>query len=174
MAKTRAEKDALFAELKEAVAGKAIVFTQYTGLTVRDMTDLRAELRKVDGRYTVTKNTLLRKAMDEAGVGGVPTEILDVQLAVATSATDEVEPNRIVVNFAKTHEKMGILGAVVDGKFVDAAGVKALAALPSRDELYAKAVSSIAAPLTGLVNVLAGNLRGLVTVLKQYQEKKTA
>ncbi|MGI6103583.1 MAG: 50S ribosomal protein L10 [Patescibacteria group bacterium] len=174
MAKTRAQKDALFAELKDAVAGKAIVFTQYTGLTVRDMTDLRAELRKVQGRYTVTKNTLLRKAMDEAGIAGVPTEVLDVQLAVATSATDEVEPNRIVVNFQKTHEKMEILGAVVDGKFVDAAGVKALAALPSRDELYAKMVGSIAAPLSGMVNVLAGNLRGLVTVLKQYQEKKAA
>ena len=174
MAKTRAEKDALFAELKEAVSGKAVVFTRYTGLTVRDMTDLRAELRKVGGRYTVTKNTLLRKAMEEAGIADVPADVLDVQLAVATSQTDEVEPNRIVVNFGKTHEKIEILGAVVDGSFVDAAGVKALAALPSRDELYAKVVGSVAAPLTGMVNVLAGNLRGLVTVLKQYQEKKAA
>lgn len=172
MPKTRSEKEALLATLTEMVAGKAMVFTEYRGLTVRNLSDLRANLRTIGGRYTVTKNTLLRKALKDAGID-VPGDILDVQLAVATG-DDEVEPNRAVVDFAKTVEGLKIHGALVDGKFVDEAGVRKLAALPSRDQLYASVVGSIAAPLSGLVNVMAGNLRGLVNVLKAYQDKKAA
>ncbi len=84
-----------------------------------------------------------------------------------------MEANKAVVTFGKSHEALRILGAVIDGQFVDEAGVRILAALPGRDELYAKLVGSIAAPLSGLVNVLSGNLRGLVSVLKQYQEAKS-
>lgn len=173
MATTRAQKDIQLAALRDAVAGKAIVFTAYRGVTVKDLEALRTELRKVGGSYRVTKNTLLRKALEEQGIE-VPAEILDVQLGIATSSTDEVEPNRVVVDFQKSHETLGILGAVVDGKFIDPASVKALAALPSREQLYGQLVGTIAAPLTGVVNVLVGNLRGLITVLKQYEAKQSA
>src|SRR5690606_23177128 len=115
---------------------------------------------------------LLRKALEEAGIS-VPAEILDVQLGVATG-NDEVEPNRAVVDFAKSVEGLRIHGAIIDGTFIDEASVRNLASLPSRDQLYAKVVGSLAAPLSGMVNVLAGNLRGLVIVLKAYQEKKAA
>lgn len=171
MAKTKAQKESQLSELRSLVGGKAVVFTAYRGVTVKDLEALRQALRAIGGTYRVTKNSLLRKALAERGID-VPVEILDVQLGVAVSASNEVEPNRVVVEFQKTHETLGILGAIVDGTFVDVAGVKALAALPSREQLYGQLVGTIAAPLTGLVNVLAGNLRGLVTVLKQYQEKQ--
>ncbi|MBI4022867.1 50S ribosomal protein L10 [Candidatus Berkelbacteria bacterium] len=171
MAKTRAQKEAQLAHLVSDVAGKATVFTRYAGLTVRDMETLRADLRRVGGTYRVSKTTLLAKALEQAGITDVPAEILSVQLAIATSPTDGVEAGKIVVGFAKTNESIQILGALIDGTFVGEAGVRALAALPSRAELYARLVGSLNAPLSGLVNVLAGNLRGLVTVLKQYQAK---
>ena len=172
MPKTRSQKEALLATLGEMVAGKAVVFTEYRGLGVRELTELRAQLRKNGSRYTVTKNTLLRKALEVAGIT-VPGEVLDLQLGVASSATDEVEPNRIIVEFAKANELLKIHGAIVDGRYIDEAGVRQLAALPTRDVLYARVVGSISAPLSGLVNVLSGNLRGLVSVLKQYQAQQS-
>ncbi|MBI4032364.1 50S ribosomal protein L10 [Candidatus Berkelbacteria bacterium] len=171
MAKTQSQKADELTLLQTMVKGKAIVFTAYRGVTVKDLEGLRTELRKVGGSYRVTKNTLLRKALEEQGIA-VPGEVLDVQLGIASSQTDEVEPNRVVVDFQKRHETLGILGAVVDGKFIDPAGVKALAALPSREQLYGQLVGTIAAPLTGIMNVLSGNIRGLVTVLNQYQLKQ--
>lgn len=172
MPKTRAEKEVLLQSLEQKLAGKTVVFTQYQGLTVKEMTDLRGNLRAVGADYTVTRNSLLRKALASASIE-IPSDILDVQLAVAASAKDEVEPNRVVVKFAKEHEKLQILGAIVDGAFVPESSVRALAALPSRDQLYAKVVGSVAAPLRGLVTVLGGNLRGLVSVLHQYQLTKS-
>ena len=171
MAKTRQQKEELLKEVEGLVAGKATVFTGFSKLSVKELTDLRGQLRAAGSNYKVAKNTLLKKALADKGVE-IPTEIFDVQLAIATSSTDEVEPNKIVVNFAKGHENLKILGAIVDNKFVDESGVKALATLPSRDELYAKVVGSIAAPLSGLVNVMSGNLRGLVNVLNQIKEQK--
>ncbi len=171
MPKSRSQKEVLLASLQQKLAGKAVVFTQYQGLTVKELTDLRAQLRQRGADYTVTRNTLLRKALESAEIE-IPAEILDVQLAVAASATDEVEPSRAVVTFAREHEALKVLGAIVDGAFVGEATVRALAALPSRDELYAKVVGSVAAPLRGLVTVLGGNLRGLVSVLNQYQQQK--
>ncbi|MBI4185624.1 50S ribosomal protein L10 [Candidatus Berkelbacteria bacterium] len=171
MPKSRTEKEQLLASLRTLVTGQAVVLTEYRGLTVRELTDLRAALRTVGASYTVTKNSLLRRALTEAN-REIPSEILDTQLAVATSPTDEVEPNRVVVNFARDHDALTIHGALVDGHFVNEAGVRTLAALPSRDELYAKAVGSIAAPLRGLVTVLSGTVRGLVTVLRQYQQQR--
>ncbi|MBI2590044.1 50S ribosomal protein L10 [Candidatus Berkelbacteria bacterium] len=170
MAITRVRKEEQLALLTAMLQEKAIVFTRYSGLTVRDLDELRRALRAVKSRYLVTKNTLLRKAMEQANLT-IPSEIFDIQLGIAVSADDEVEPNRVVVTFAKTHEAFGILGAIVDGKFIDTTNVKSLAALPSRDQLYAKVAGSLAAPLAGLMNVLSGNLRGLVNVLHQYQTK---
>ncbi len=173
MAKTRAQKEAQLAELRELVAQPAVVLTSYAGLTVDELTELRSELRKAGSRYRVPKTSLLRKALAERHVE-LPDDLLKVQLGIATSETDEVEPNRVVVSFMKTHEKLGVVGAIIHGKFVDAAYVKSLAALPGRNELYAKIVGSIAAPMSGFVSVLGGNLRGLAQVLRQRQEKLAA
>ena len=103
----------------------------------------------------------------------IDESVLDKQTALAFGYEDEVEPNRIVYQFKKENDKLEILGAIVDHEFVDAESVKSLALMPSREELYAKVVGSIAAPISGFINVLTGNLRGLVSVLKQYQEQET-
>ncbi len=171
MPKTRGQKAEELALIEEALDGKAAVLTQYTGLSVRDLDELRSSVRGIGGKYRVVKTSLLAKALKERGIE-VPANALTVQLGIASSATDEVEPNKVVVEFAKSHEALGILGAVIDGAYVDEAQVRTLAALPGRDELYAQVVGSIRAPLVGLVNVLGGNIRGLVSVLGQYAATK--
>lgn len=173
MAKTREQKAAQLAQLQTLIKQPAMVLTQYGGLTVKDLDDLRAQLRVVGCQYLVPKTSLLEKVLKEQGIE-LPENLLKVQLGIATSATDEVDPNRVVVTFAKLHEQLGVVGAIVNGQFVDASYVRSLAALPGKQELYAKVVGSIAAPLTGFVSVLGGNLRGLVQVLKQQELKLAA
>ncbi len=172
MAKTREQKAQELALLKDQIGGKAVVFAGYSTLTVKALDELRAKLRETGSTFKVTKNTLLKKAVEEAGLDNVPAETFKVQLGIASSNQDEVDPNRVIVEFAKTNEALKILGGIVDGKFIDEAGVRQLASLPSRDELNAKVVGSINAPLSGLVNVLAGNLRGLINVLNAVKEAK--
>lgn len=172
MAKTRIQKEAMLKELAAALQDKAMVFTNYSTLTVRDLDQLRNGLRAIGAKYSVVKNTLLRKALEDAGLD-VPGEILNLPLGIATSAEDEVEPSKVVVEFAKTNAGMKIMGAIIDGKFVDEAGVRALAALPGRKVLYTQVVGSIAAPLAGLLNVLRGNLQGLINIFNQYKTQKS-
>jgi len=171
MPKTREQKATEIQILEQMLDGKAVVLTQYSGLSVREIDELRAAVREIGGSYRVVKTSLLGKVLKERGID-VPAELLTIQLGVVSSMQDEVEPNRVAVEFAKSHEALGVLGAVIEGAFVGQAFVKKLAALPGREELYAQAVGSIKAPITGFVNVLGGNLRGLVSVLHQYAAAK--
>lgn len=170
MAITKVEKKEILDKLKLRVANvKAIVFTNYQGLKVAEMQDLRKKLREKQINYEVIKTTLIKKSLQEAGIE-IDEKIYKKPVALAFSQGDEVEPNKIIYNFSKANEKLKILGAIIGNEFIEVDKVKALACLPGRDELYAKVVGSISVPLSGLVNVLEGNLRGLVSVLKQYQE----
>ena len=91
----------------------------------------------------------------------------------AIAFDDEVAPARVMMTFAKQHEALRMIAGVLEGKLLDREAVLALAKLPSKQELIGKAVGSIAAPLTGFVNVLAGNLRGLVYTLNAIRESKS-
>jgi len=153
------------------VKSKTLVFTNYQGLKVKDLNILRKKLKEKGIEYKVIKNTLARLVFKNNDLK-IEDTILDKPAAVAFGYKDEVEPSKIIHEFAKTNNKLEILGGIVNGEFMDVAAIKALALLPSREELYAKVVGSIAAPISGFVNVMSGNLRGLVSVLKQYQEKK--
>lgn len=173
MAKNKEQKEKELAFLREAVKGKAVVFTGYSTLTVKDLDELRSKLRETKSTFKISKNTLLKIALKEVGVDNVPEEIFKVQLGVVASAYDEVDPNRIVTEIAKTKEALKIYGGIIDGKFIDERGVRQLASLPSRDELYAKVVGSLNAPISGVVNVLAGNLRGLINILNAYNSNRS-
>jgi large subunit ribosomal protein L10 len=88
--------------------------------------------------------------------------------------TDEVSAAKVVHTFAKDNEIVTIYGGILEGKFIDASGVKSLASLPSKQELLAKVVGSLNAPVSGFVNVLAANIRNFVSVLSNIKDKKTA
>jgi len=171
MVLTKEDKKKLIDDFSDkASKSKAMVFTNYQGLKVQDLNQLRKNLKEKNIDFKVVKNTLVRIVLENNNIK-IDDSALNNPAAIAFGYKDEVEPNKIVYEFAKKNKSLEILGAIVNGKFVDTNTVKSLALLPSREELYAKVIGSINAPISGIVNVLAGNLRGLVSVLKQYQEK---
>jgi len=173
MAITREKKETLVAALTEKIAGaKSVVFTDYSGLTVEELNEVRDKLREQGIEYKVIKNTLFKIAAKKAGLELDKDLILNHPIAVAFAADDEVAPAKITYDYSKKNEKLAIVGGVLDGKQISDIMVKSLAQLPSREELYAKIVGSLASPMSGMVNVLSGNIRGLVNVLNSIKETK--
>jgi len=180
MPKTRQEKEITINSLTEDLARfKAAVFFDFTGLKVKHINQLRRLCEKEKINYIVAKKTIMKIALEKAGIAGFEPKSLVGNVAMAIGFEDEVAPAKLIAKFAKDNEALKLLaGILVAGpkeyKFLDLAGVKSLASLPSKLELLAKMVGSIQAPLAGLVNVLSGNLRGLVQVLNSIKDKKTA
>jgi large subunit ribosomal protein L10 len=169
-----ARKEAAVHELRERLAGSQNLFlTDFAGLTVEEITNLRGELRKDGSTYAVVKNTLFKLA-----AGSDLAKTLDTFLAgptgVVFAGSDPVAPAKAIKQFADDRKKLGIKAAYIDGRLVDAKQVEVLAALPPKAELIAKLVGSLASPLRGLVTVLSGNQSGLVRVLNAIREQKEA
>ncbi|MGI6668663.1 MAG: 50S ribosomal protein L10 [Acetivibrionales bacterium] len=152
-------------------ASKAIVFADYRGLTVEQDTELRSALRKAGVDYKVVKNTLTRFAVKENGLDEI-TPYLVGPTSMASSEDDPVAPAKVLSEYAKKFDKLEIKVGVVEGKVIDLEGIKELADLPSREVLVAKALGGLKAPISGLVNVLNGNIRGLVIALNAIAEQK--
>lgn len=157
-------------KLQKACAG---VIVDYKGINVADDTKLRKELREAGVEYAVVKNTLLSRAAEAAGKDGLKT-VLEGTTALALSNDDYVAAARILCNFAKDHENFKIKIGFTDDQILDAASVEALSKLPSREELVAKALGGLNAPIAGFVHVLNANLRGLVCALNAIAEKQGA
>ncbi|MCK5211337.1 50S ribosomal protein L10 [Candidatus Parcubacteria bacterium] len=174
MAKTKAQKVVIFNDLKEKLdQSKSVVFTSFNSLTVSDNNELRQKLREQDSEYLVVKKTLLRLALDKIGLKDVDIKQFKGKIAAVFGYVDEVAPARAVADFQKEHKgTLDFVGGILENKLISAEEVEKLSQLPSKNELYAKLVGSINAPVSGFVNVLAGNLRGLVNVLKAVQESK--
>ncbi len=173
----RPEKQAIVAELKESFSqAKGIVLTGYKGLTVAQDTKLRAKMREAGVTYRVVKNTMLRFAAKDLGYDGLIPH-LEGTTAVAYSNEDVIAPAKVIEAFIKENnlaktEVLIVKAGVVDGKVIDAAGVKELASLPSREVLIAKMLGSMQAPVSGIVNVLQGTIRNAVYVLEAIRKQK--
>ena len=175
MAKTRKQKESTLADLVGALGkAKSVVFADFKGLSVKDATAFRNLARKENVGVMVAKKTLMRLAFKDAGYEGVDPSTLEGSVVMVAGFDDEVAPAKLAADFAKDHEALKISAGVLERKLVNAAAIKALATLPSKQELIAKAVGSIRAPLSGLVNVLSGNLRGLVNVLNAVKDRNAA
>lgn len=169
---TREQKNNIIKDLADKFRkSKAVVFSDFKGLTVKDMTDLRRELRKEGVSFDVVKKTLINVALKDAGIE-MDVKKLEGQIAVAVSGKDEVAAAKIIAKAAKANENLKIAGGLLGVKELSVEEIKSLAKLPSKEELLGKLVGTLNAPVSGFVNVLAGNLRGLVTVLKAVSEKK--
>ena len=167
-------KIAVVNEMKEKLqSAQGAVLVGFTGLSVADVTKLRRKFREGNVEYKVIKNTLTRIAANEVGYEGL-SEFLEGPTALAYSTEDAVAPAKILKEFIKETktEALTVKVGICDGQFIDAAGVEALANLPSREELLAKLVGSMQAPISGLVNVLQGNIRNMVYVLDAVRAKK--
>lgn len=151
-------------------AAKSVVFADFRGLKVKDLSELKKELRKSDASFKVMKKTLMKIAFKNAGID-FDSKKLKGQIAVSLSP-DEVSAAKIIDTFSRKNENIKILGGIADAREMTASEIKALAKLPGREELLAKLVGTIKAPVSGFVNVMAGNLRGLVQVLKAVADSK--
>jgi large subunit ribosomal protein L10 len=168
----RPEKEAVVKELTDKFnSAKSLVITDYLGLNVAEMTELRSKLREAGVEFKVVKNTLATIAANDVEMEEM-TEYFSGPTAIAFGEDDAVSPAKILVEYAKDHEVLEIKAGLLNGEIISKEKVESLAEIPSREELLAKAFASMKAPLTGLVNVLQGNLRGLVQVLNQIKEEK--
>ncbi|AFQ42298.1 50S ribosomal protein L10 [Desulfosporosinus meridiei] len=169
------EKGLIVSEIKEKFQqSSGIVLADYRGLTVAQVTQLRAQLRKAGVEYRVLKNNLVRRAADELGVEGLDS-YLKGPTALAFSA-DPVAPAKILTEFAKVNKlkTFQIKAGVLEGKVIGVEGVKALADLPSREVLLAMVLRGMQAPLTGMANVLQGPIRKMGYALEEVRKLKAA
>lgn len=174
MPKTKVQKQEIVRDLThKAAKAKSVVFAQFGGLTVKENEALRKELKKENSEYCVAKKTLLDLSFKDLKLENLSVKGMEGRIAAIFGYEDEVAPAKILSKFKKDlKEKIEFAGGILENKFLSKEEVTALSQLPSKQELYAKIVGSINAPVSGFVNVLAGNLRGLVTVLKAVSEKK--
>ena len=152
---------------------KSITFVDYLGLEVNNINQFRSKLKEQEADTDIAKNTLFKIALEEEGLNG---EEVARQLKGPTAAifsyNDPVAYFKTIYEFAKEFELPKVKFSLIEGVFTSADKVEKISELPSKKELLAKVVGGIKSPLTGLVNVLGGNLRNLVTVLSKIAEKK--
>ena len=170
----RAQKQESIESLKSVFADAgAVVVTHYMGLTVAEMTDLRLRLRKEGAAIKVVKNTLALKALD-GKLGDKGEKLFTGPVAIAYGP-DAVSAAKIAVQFAKENDKLKLVGGVLDQTNVlDEAGVRALATLPSLDELRGKLIGLIQAPATKIAGVLQAPAGQLARVFNAYATNDAA
>ena len=167
------DKKAYVAELAEKIKNANVgVIVDYKGISVADATKLRKEMREAGASYQVVKNTLLKRALAEAGVEGLDN-LLEGSTAIALGE-DYVSAAKALKTYADGSKTFKIKGGFVDGNIIDEEGVKTLASMPSKDEMIAHMLGSLNAPITGLVTVLNGTIKGLVVALNAIAEKQSA
>lgn len=172
MAKSRSQKEQDLTELVERLKGaKSIVLSEYRGTTVKDIDKFRRALSAEGVVSKVYKIPLIKKAFEANGIDAATVMDYKVPVIVSVSQDDEVAPARIVKTFGKDVKTISILSGVLDGAYASKEQMIALADLPSKDQLRGQLVGTINAPVSGFVNVLAGNIRGLINVLNAVATK---
>ncbi len=168
----RPEKVAMVQEIRERLSkAQGTVVADYRGLNAGQMTALRRELREAGVEFKVLKNTLTILAARELEMEDL-IPFLSGPTAFAFGYEDPVSPAKIISDFSKKHKKLEIKGGILEGKVLDSAGVGDLADLPSREVLLSMVVRGMQAPISGMVNVLQGNLRNLVYALEAVRKQK--
>lgn len=171
---TRQEKQGIIQKLTtELKQVKGLVFADFTGLKTKDLQVARGQLSKEGGNYQVVKITLLKRALQQAGIDSQGLNFT-VPLSITYSKSDEVVAARVMNEFAKKNENFKILGGILDKKLIDIKAVKILASLPTKPELYGQFAQVIASPMKGFVSVLSGNMRKFVYALNAVANKKQA
>ncbi len=180
MPKTKEQKKEILRDLAEKVKkAKSVIFAKFDGLGVKENEDLRNKLREEGGEYYVAKKTLMDLAFKDSQIKDLNIRNFEGKVAAIFGYEDEVAPARVIGKFKKeVPDKISFIGGILDlsaqagNKFISLETLEILSALPGKKELYAKMVGLMKAPINGFVNVLSGNLRGLVCVLNAIKDKK--
>lgn len=172
MSQAQEQKKLVVAEIRAKLeSAKSVVFIDYRGLTVAEVTDLRAQFRKAGVEYQVLKNTLIKIAANDMGITALDN-ILEGPTAVAFSMEDPAVAAKIINEFAKKTKKTEVKAGLLEKEVLDAKGVQALADLPPKEVLIAKIMGSLNAPITNFVGVLSATLRSLVYALDAVRKTK--
>ena len=170
---TKERKKEMVKDLSDRFSkSRSIVFLGFQGITAKENIELRKKLRGENIDFKVARKTLIRRGLMEAKIESSEELNLEGPVAVAVGYDDEIAPARLANEYSKENKKLKLLGGFVEMNYVDATGIKSLALLPNKDQLRAQLVGTINAPVSGFVNVLAGNMRGLVNILKAIGENK--
>jgi large subunit ribosomal protein L10 len=165
----KTEKEALVSDLQTKMKGaKALYYTDFTGLNVKQMTDLRRRFRKGGVEYVVIKNSLALRAVNQSGLVGTklkgPTGIV--------ISKDPVTAAKVLTDFAKEFEKPGVKGGLLDGKAIDKAQIAKLATMPSREQLLANLGAAFQSPLAGFAGALNGVLSTFAGALEALRAQR--
>lgn len=170
----RKDKEAVIAETVRLLSeSETLYVSDYRGLTVTEITDLRGELRQHGARVRVLKNTLTRRAAGQAQREEI-VPLLNGPTAITFCGDDPVGPAKALMNFARTHPMLEVRGGFLQGSLLDLADIKILSQLPPKDALVAQVVGTLAAPISGLLTVLQGTVSGFVRALQQVADQKAA
>ena len=170
----RREKELIVEELIEKLENaESAILTDYRGLNVEEMNDLRSKLRDADVEYKVVKNTLAYLAAKEVDCEEVE-EYLVGPTAIAFGLEDPVSPAKVLSEFSDDHEDLEIKSGIIKGSIIDAQQVESLADIPDREVLLSQIAQGMKAPITGLVHCLKDPLNKLVRTLEAVKEEKQA
>jgi large subunit ribosomal protein L10 len=169
---SREDKEKIVTNLKVKLDKAAgLVLTDYHGLSVAQMQELKKELKASDAEFTVAKNTLISRASKQSDTA-IPQENLEGPTAILFSFGDPIEPIKKLAEFIKKYELPSIKLGFFEGRQLTKEAVLELSRIPGKNELYAKVVGSLNSPISGLVNTLNGNIRNLVYALEQIKNAK--
>lgn len=171
---TKAFKAEKISQMKEKIEkAKVAIVTDYKGLSVEEITKLRRSIQKEDGDYMVTKNTLAKLAVKGTEYE-VLTDVLTGPVAIAFGYEDQVAPAKALAKFMKEAKKGEFLAAAMDGKLLSASEAKALANLPSKQEIYAKMLGCINSPASGIANSINAVMSSLTRAVAAVRDQKSA
>ena len=170
MPQTKTQKQKILEDLRDKIARqKAIILVGITGLKVKDISELRKRIKKIDGNLKVVKKTLANLVFKEKKID-FGKEKFKTELALIFGFKDEILPAKIAYQFALTNEKLKILGGFLENKFKEADYIITLAQLPTKEELLARLVRSIQSPISNFVYALNYNIKGLVYLLSAIKK----
>lgn len=174
MAISKQKKQEIVQNLNKAFKeSEVIIFTDFKGMSVNALTELRNNIRETGGKYLVAKKTLIKRALKDNKLEGVNPLEMEGQIGIAFAYIDSAATSKVIYESQKIKKAPRILSGFMNGNLLTSDKIIQLATLPSRQELLANFVGSINAPIVGFVNVLSGNIRGLVYALQAIKEQKS-
>ena len=171
----RNEKTESISEIKELLEGSTAVYlTDYHGINVEDISDIRNQFRNEGVRYKVFKNTLVKRALDEVGKYDKIADHLIGMTGFAFTSTNPLAPAKIINKYFVDKEKLSLKACYVEGEYFEGSQLNALAALPTKDELIASIMGSLDSPVSGIVGAINAVMRDLVNVVDQVSQREAA